>query len=662
MTEVLVERVLRAFSGDRAHSHTVAISGFHRIQASPGYRAAAQYVAGALAGEGLEVAVHSYPADGATRFWSMPSFLEWECRAARLEVLDDQGRPVETVCDFAAIPTSLIQRSIPIAGEFDLVALPGAGGSQPGDYEGVAIEGKVVITDRYIAAVHQLAVIERGAAGILFDGIGMNGRSPLDLPDARQYTSFWWAGEVQPSGWGFVVSPRQGRRLRDRLLRGQPVRLRAHIDSRFYPGTFEVVEARLPGTNEASGEVLLVSHLCHPKPGAHDNASGVATLLESAVTLARMLGDGSLVPTRRGIRFLWIPEMTGTYAWLAAHEEELARGRWIAGLNLDMVGAAQCDSGSTWELVDLPLAGASFADHLLAWLREPLLQGQRHAETPFSAGSDHYILSDPTVGIPTPMVIQWPDRFYHTSEDTPDHVSPDSLARSGALTVAYAWWLACAGEDEMRWLANLMVARHASRVAHDALRVIEAIREVDAGEHAALWHGYLGGDELREAAMLRALAQLTLLAPDGRELVQSLSERVAALSADHRALAETALASSQSSGIPPSQRPEGPAPGEPASLVPRRTTRGPIDAAMCLQATAPERLPEFRSLADEMQPGFFDLAALLQYWADGRRTVAGAAECVALESGRQCHPSQALRYYRLLEATGYLVLEPAARG
>ena len=191
------------------------------------------------------------------------------------------------------------------------------------------------------------------------------------------------------------------------LAEGRHVRVHASIQSRFYDGEMEVVDACIPGQNVQ--EVLLVSHLCHPVPGAHDNGSGTAALIETAATLARLIATGALPAPQRGIRFLWPPEMTGTFAWLAEHEDDVASGRWIAGLNLDMVGADQNLTGSAWQLVDLPQAGAAFADHLLSWLREPFLDGQRHEETPFSGGSDHYILSDPSVGIPCPMLIQWPD-------------------------------------------------------------------------------------------------------------------------------------------------------------------------------------------------------------------------------------------------------------
>ena len=225
--------IRRTYRGDMAHRHVTAISQHHRIQASPGYRAAAEYVAAQLAAAGLEVAIRRFPADGRARFWTTPSFLEWEGEAASLSLLDAQGQPVELLCDFDAIATSLIQRSLPVEGEFDVVALPGKGGKDPADYAGVDVAGKVVLTNAAPSRVAELAIREHGAAGILFDGMAAGGRTELDLPDARQYTSFWFAGEVQPFGWGFVLSPRQGRALRASLAAGKPVRVQASIRSRF---------------------------------------------------------------------------------------------------------------------------------------------------------------------------------------------------------------------------------------------------------------------------------------------------------------------------------------------------------------------------------------------------------------------------------------------
>jgi len=59
--------------------------------------------------------------------------------------------------------------------------------------------------------------------------------------------------------------------------------------------------------------------------------------------------------------------MTGTYAYLAGHEDELPR--FVAGLNLDMVGEDQDQTGSSWLLIRGSDALPSFAEPLLEALR-----------------------------------------------------------------------------------------------------------------------------------------------------------------------------------------------------------------------------------------------------------------------------------------------------
>ncbi len=717
MPDRTTDLIRRAYRGDRAHRHVVALSGYHRIQASPGYRMAARYVAEQLEAAGVQVTVHSYPADGRARFWSTPSFLEWDCAEAALHLLNESGA-AEILCDFAAIPTSLVQRSISVAGEFEVVALGGKGGTIADDYAGLDMRGKAVLTDQRPGEVAALAVSQFGAAGVLFDGMRAGGRSELDLPDARQYSSFWWGGLATPDAWGFALSPRQGQRLRGLLANGKPVRVAASVTSRFYPGSFEVVDAFLPGADPAAGEILLVSHLCHPRPGAHDNGSGAAALIEAAITLARLIADGSLAQPRRGIRCLWPPEMTGTFAWLAeqgnlgslgnlgnsvaggrgqeaggrsqeANEakeastvtlsgstgqnasrrdtsEESRPGdraawpkiaqtnRWLAGLNLDMVGADQCRTGSVWELVSLPQAGASFADHLLSWLRGPFLDGQRHRETPFSAGSDHYILSDPTVGIPAPMLIQWPDIFYHTSADTPDKVSPDSLARSGALAAAYACWLAAAGAAEAAWLGHVMVSRHGASASKRAATAVEAVRcAADAAAAGRAWARYRRESAFRAERMAAALADLARIDASITGDLPVLRARIAAAEADELAWAQAQIAAVPLADPPPD---EAPWRAEAVALSPRRLHPGPIDVSQALQADRPDLLPAYRALSTRAGDALHDQSAIWQYWADGRHTVVEIADLAALETGSEPNDVP-LAYFKLLADAGLVALE-----
>jgi aminopeptidase YwaD len=663
MPYVYTDLIRATYRGEMAHRHVAAISAFHRIQASPGYRAAANYVAAQLSDAGLQVRVLGYQADGATRFWSSPSFLEWNCEGATLHLLrTNENGGARLLCDFNAVPISLIQRSVPVEGEFEVVAPGGKGGIVREDFAGLDVAGKIVLTSRPVARVAAVAIGELGAAGILFDGMEAGGRTELDLPDALQYTSFWWGGDAEPDAWGFVLSPRAGRELRTRLAKGETLRVRAAIDSEFYPGAIEVVEALLPGDAMADGEeILLVSHLCHPRPGAHDNASGAAALLEAAVSLARLVSDGRLPAPRRSIRFIWPPEMTGTYAYLA--EAANSRGScdegragyhspWLAGLNLDMVGADQEQTGGQWELVDLPQAAASFADHLLAWLREPFLSGVRHTETPFSAGSDHYILSDPTVGIPAPMIIHWPDKFYHTSEDTPEKVTPDSLARSGALAAIYAYWLASAGAADAEWLGHWMVARFGASAARAAAEVVESARAA-TGQSGASWRRYARLSGFRCERMQAALADLARIDPGAGARVPGWQARVADIEERERRWAEEAFGAPAATDA---HEPEPPWLARAKGLYPCRLGPGPIDVGMVLSADHPELLPQLWELHDRLGPVAHNYEPVLQYWADGTRSVAEIGELADLELD---HPADenTLAYFELLAETGHIRLD-----
>jgi aminopeptidase YwaD len=356
-------------SGDAALQDVAVLSQHHRIQASPGYRAAAQYVATELQSAGLLVRTLSYPANTGAHYWSLGGWQEWECQEATLHLLSQDGGQ-ELICDFRSSPTSVIQRSASFDGEADVVLLED--GTEPQHFEGLDVRGRLVLSDGGPDQVYELAVAERGALGILCDRMEARvpGRSKLDMPDLRRYTSFWWAKEHEPC-FGFVLTPRQGERLRRMLKPGagpegqRGVRVKAHVVARLYDGAMEVVEARLPGRTPE--EVIIVAHLCHPQPSAHDNASGCAAAIEAARALRALIGGGALGEMKRSVRFLFVPEINGTYAYLAEHEGQL--GNWIAGLNLDMVGGDQRKVGCTFTLERPPEALPSFAPDLLERLR-----------------------------------------------------------------------------------------------------------------------------------------------------------------------------------------------------------------------------------------------------------------------------------------------------
>ncbi len=669
----LQKTIASEYSGLRAKDWVAKIAQFHRIQASPGFRAAAQLVHQYLLAIGVEAELSSFPAEEGAAFWGCPSFQEWEANAASLHLVAPADR-AQKLADYHEIPISLVQRSTPVSDlEADVVLLED--GEEETDYQGLDLTGKIVLTRGEVERVRQLAVGKFGAVGILFDGMreSLPIRQRIDLPDARPYTSFWWR-PGEPHCFGFVLSPRQGDDLRalikNQLREGKaPPRVRAQVDSRLYNGLLEVVSGLIPGHSDE--EVVIVAHLCHPQPSANDNASGAAALVELARSLQQLIVSGKLPRPRRSIRLLWVPEMTGTYAYLSAHEDRLPR--MIAGLNLDMVGQDQQQCGSVFVIERPPESAPSFAADLLerllgAWTAtsenpagspgHPLF---RHTVSPFSGGSDHCVLSDPTVGVPAPMLIQWPDKFYHTSSDTLDKVDAAMLSLAGELAACYAFFVANSDAREVTWLGYEMNARFRARLT---LAVQDALTDANqTHDSQELSQAFQRLDKrIRFAAERQGVALLSLLRlePTLEAFVLRLSAEVKALADEEVRRARAALESMAQQlglhGFPASVPPIlDPSAVEARQVIPVRLFRGPASVHDRLHKLPQPEQDRARRFLRASRPQLHGMVAAADYWADGQRTVAAIAELVELET-RQSDLPFLMRYYQLAEQVGLVAL------
>lgn len=662
-------------SGARALDTVAEIIRHHRIQASPGFRQAARAITPHLERAGLEVELHSFPADGQHRYWSYCPGPEWECTDAELTLLAPVRR---RLARWDEQKLSLIQRSAPTPPkgvECRLVLVENA--DDPASYRDLDLGGRAVMASGDLEIIRRLAV-DRGAVGLVTDG--MREFPPVrrrwDLADALQYTSFWWAPGEQPI-WGFVLSPRAGDEIRKMLKDAGPEGLPIHVrvSSRFYAGSVDVLSAFLPGISPE--EVLVVAHLCHPQPSANDNASGSAAAVEALVSLATLIRQGLLSRPRRGIRLLLVPEINGTTCYLARNPEVLRRA--VAAVNLDMVGERQDLCGSVLQVEAGPLATPSFGSDLLALIMaEALAEGTnwagtaqlpvlRWTETPFSGGSDHCLLADPTVGIPCPMIIQWPDKFYHTSADTLDKVDPEALRRVAAAAATYAFFLADAHLPRVAWLAGEMTARFASSL-HRAVNAALGEAPETRGEPAlsTVWQRV---EETVRFRLQRRLADLTslqrLLAPDEQEsfrtIMGSLEDECRQV-ADRELRRIHAVLQAAHPGTPDRPPETSPSPAtdeerEAARLIPRRVLPGPVDIREVLAALPGTEALDFLLFGREHKKHAHTLEAQLLYWSDGQRTLAEVQRLVELETGIR-NTTYALRYLKLLARAGFLELLP----
>lgn len=455
-------------SGELAKEHVIAITRYHRVQASRGYRDAANYVLTELRNYGFseeESFIESFESDGRKHYqtWQSPS--GWDVESAELRMVEPVDR---RIVGYPEIAMSLITYSNPGHVRAELVDV--GAGTADSDYEGKDVRGKFVLATGYGGDVHRLAVLKYGAAAVV---CFLDDDRSEEHPDMLAYTGMWpRPDELDQVTFGFNLTNRQGEDLRRRLERGERVVLEGSVrGTGLEPFFMDVVVARIPGSDRAEEEIVFSAHLDHPKESANDNASGSAALLDVARTLKKLIADGRLARPSRTIRFLWVPEWFGTMAYVDAHPEMVGPalgGTVLANLNLDMVGENLDMLHSQMRFTRTPHSIPSALNDVIedmaaavatTSVRTPRgsLSTFNHVIQSYSGGSDHMMFIDRK--IPAMMFSHSPDYTHHTSDDTPDKVDPVELERAEIIGAGSAWYLANLKEDEAVDLVRRVGAR-----------------------------------------------------------------------------------------------------------------------------------------------------------------------------------------------------------
>src|ERR1051325_1848348 len=442
-----------------------ALGKFHRVQGSPGFKAAADWVAGELGAAGVEVRIEHSEADGKTSYAHFKSYLGWNANEGRLDEIAPTRR---VIGDFARERVALADYSQDADVTAELVDV--GAGADAAVYQGKDVRGRIVLADGPLPKVHRLAGEARRAAGIVSDFPNQHTAwSGLD-PDLVRW------GHLSPyqtqNRFAFMVSPRTAAALRKELAKGA-VRLTAHVRAKMVPASFEIVSAAIPGSDSAAGEIVLTAHLCHELAGANDNASGSAALLAAARALRSAIRDGALPAPRRTIRFLWQPEISGSQVWLIRHPG--LAGKLRAGIHLDMVGGKPEITHAALHLSRSAASVPHIASEIAAaWVDDVARASTTYAETgtgdgivwptggrdalvtdlrPLELGSDHEVFE--AFGVPMVYFHDWPDVTIHTNKDVPDNLDATKLGRVAYMTAGIAWTLAALPDAEAARLPAL---------------------------------------------------------------------------------------------------------------------------------------------------------------------------------------------------------------
>ena len=454
----LLEAIQNEVSGERAWDMVSKISRFHRIRGGgegSDYNRCVEYLANELEKIGLkEVRIKRYKADGFKKYFLWNSLVGWRVKEAELWQLEPYKKLLARYSDQAV---SLMPYSQ--GGEVESEVIYVGEGKTDADYKNKDVKGKLVFaTGGGGSTVHRQAVLKRGAAGVI---VGPSDREDrLQYPDLLEVNRLSPTGEErEKAGFGFALSRRQEKELISLFKTGKKVKMRARVEAELFDGEMPVLEAKIIGSEHPSQEIVIMGHLDHYKPGANDNASGTAGMMEMVRNILALVKRGEIPPPKRTIRFLWLPEMHGAIAYLTEHQDLKDKG--IAGLNLDMIGEDYALCQANFNLTCSPYSVPGYINdvliNLLGWLEGSGFYSPRGSRyrfnfriTPYSGGSDHIVFNDSVFSVPTPMLGHG-DVFHHTSLDTPDKCDPTEMKRIISLSLGATLLLANAdGEDAIK--------------------------------------------------------------------------------------------------------------------------------------------------------------------------------------------------------------------
>ena len=254
------------------------------------------------------------------------------------------------------------------------------------------------------------------------------------------------------------------------------------------------------------------------------------------------------------------------------------------------------------------------------------------------------------------MLIQWPDRFYHTSADTLDKVDPDMLQVVGSLATAYAYWLAAAGQAEVTWLGHEMVTGFRTALGREVQELGEQILTSPEGETGAeaIRKWPLRAQYLLERQRA-GLGTLLRLWPEAVPLIGELEAWVegSVREESERLRRLVGHLPTQAAETTEMERSEGEE--EAAAMVVQRRYPGPLRTPPHERKLNSEDQEALWRLQKEHRE-FYRALTLALYWCDGKRTLLEVADLVEQECGQR--DVKALKeHFQLLEKMELVTVE-----
>lgn len=489
-TEPQLENI---FQGSRSYEHARYFTQFWRIAGSPSFDSCVNHIKENLVHSGFSL---PQPGSGTKNPWSIevledsPERKIWLPHDARLVLKTPEER---LLLDFAETPLMLCSNSYSQNIYSPLVYV--RGGSKASDFEGREVKGRVVLCDDPPDQVWPHAT-RHGALGIVSSFVQAF-NSPDRFPDIISEGSIPMSDSLR--SFGLKVSLKIGQELR-KMTENAPVNVQIEIATAFVTAPIKTVVAEIPGRIKPDERVLFIAHLDHYKPGANDNASGSATLLEISSSVSRGIRSGAIPPPSRTLTFLWVDEYNGTGFWMNRHKRELSEIQAV--FVLDMVGGDPARTGGLFRVEKMPdpaalwvrppdlhsgwglghwqeekLFGSFLNDFMLSVVRgRSSRTGWKTTSNVWEGGSDH----DPFLRAGIPAILSWhfPDPFYHSSLDRIENISPAEMKHAGVSIATAGLVLASGTHSTAEQVLNIVVKAATERM--DQMQASTVVELADA--------------------------------------------------------------------------------------------------------------------------------------------------------------------------------------
>jgi hypothetical protein len=357
------------------------------------------------------------------------------------------------------------------------------------------------------------------------------------------------------------------------------------------------------------------------------------------------------------------------------------------------VGGDLLKEDSVYQIVSTPDSTPSFLNSVMASILDFMnryndenyppvkefhiisVNGSRHRlqgrMVPFTGGSDQEVYDH--VGIPATFVVTWPEKYYHSSKDTPDKVDPTQLHRSVFSGLAAMTMLAYADNNQAADFSELAMVYGRRLIGADSGRaaglILSSPRE-SLTSNRDLANLIVRHAFQREEAAVRSCEAFS----QTQSARQSVERTARMLSADEavyiRQLDALAALQAERMGVDAGgQRTLSPTEREAAHLVPQRLEDrrlsgwGFVSTKVPATQTAQVAMVRkaLRDTAETMRKGgdndlrIMSLDDAPAFYADGRRSILDIHDAIAAEYIPI--PVAVLKtYFQLFEEAGVMTI------